>query len=322
MNINKKVDTPEGAEAVNEAMDVVNIEKPVAQNCEDLRKNDGVENVETTVVDMAMAEKPIGEKCDDLQKKDRVEMNDGALEDVEKRPRRDTKAPNRLSLSGKRRKKDAARNELKKVIVRGPLTLDPKQQPSDKLQEIIIDFMYAGLLRNHEKSGVKKYNAKHEMLKLRNMTPLWNDGRLTSKSWYYAIWFQGNWIQDTHIDVILYYMRVKAQEYSLKQKFTTTDCYFTALLKQHHDLIVRKESTLEESVHNKSVVGAILGTNVPYGLPWAECEHVYMPMNIGNHWVLLVLDVGEKRIRIYDSNNRLKTPSRQLSQFYHVWKII
>ncbi|CAH9095061.1 unnamed protein product, partial [Cuscuta epithymum] len=315
MTVNNKVNnTSERTEAV----DAANIEVPVVQNSEDIQKN-GVESAEAERVEVVMTEQPNGEKCDDLQKKDGVEMNDGAFEDVEKRPRRDTKAPNRLSLSGpgngKRRKKDAAKHELKKVVVRGPLTLDPKQQPSDKLQEIIIDFMYAGLLRNHEKSGVKKYNAKHEMLKLRNMTPLWNDGRLTSKSWYYAIWFQGNWIQDTHIDVILYYLRVKAQEYSLKKKFTTTDCYFTALLKQHHDLIVRKESTLEESIHNKSVVGSILGTNVPYGLPWAECEHVYMPMNIGHHWVLLVLDVGEKRIRIYDSNNRLKTPSRQLSQF-------
>ncbi|CAH9130159.1 unnamed protein product, partial [Cuscuta epithymum] len=197
MIVNNKVDnTSERTEAV----DAANIEVPVVQNSEDIQKN-GVESAEAERVEVVMTEQPNGEKCDDRQKKDGVEMNDGAFEDVEKRPRRDTKAPNRLSLSGpgngKRRKKDAARNELKKVVVRGPLTLDPKQQPSDKLQEIIIDFMYAGLLRNHEKSGVKKYNAKHEMLKLRNMTPLWNDGRLTSKSWYYAIWFQGNWIQDT-----------------------------------------------------------------------------------------------------------------------------
>ncbi|CAH9056672.1 unnamed protein product, partial [Cuscuta europaea] len=101
----------------------------------------------------------------------------------------------------------------------------------------------------------------------------------------------------------------------MKLTFTTTDCYSTTLVKQHHELIERNESTLEESVHNKSIVGAILGTNVPYGLPWAECEHVYMPMNVGNHWVLLVLDVEEKHIRIYDSNSRLGTPSRQLSQF-------
>ncbi|CAH9096995.1 unnamed protein product, partial [Cuscuta epithymum] len=40
-----------------------------------------------------------------------------------------------------------------------------------------------------------------------------------------------------------------------------------------------------------------------------------MPLNIGSHWILLVLDVGEKRIRIYDSLNSSGGPCRKSKEY-------
>ncbi|PHU29467.1 hypothetical protein BC332_01560 [Capsicum chinense] len=48
------------------------------------------------------------------------------------------------------------------------------------------------------------------------------------------------------------------------------------------------------------------GFSIPAGLPWHLVDEVYIPINCGDefHWVLAVIVLKERRIRVYDSMSR------------------
>ncbi|CAH9096846.1 unnamed protein product [Cuscuta epithymum] len=119
----------------------------------------------------------------------------------------------------------------------------------------------------------------------------------------------------------MYYLRVKAKEYGLKQKFSTTECKFMALVKQQCDDISKKKCSFEDCALNENIKSVIIGTSVEYGRPWAECEYVYMPLDFGHHWVLLVLDIGHKQIQVYDSRNRTGEVSIKWGQYMQCMEV-
>ncbi|CAH9102287.1 unnamed protein product [Cuscuta epithymum] len=173
--------------------------------------------------------------------------------------------------------------------------------PSAAMLEKTAELMHEGLLKNHQKSKDKKYKVGYDDLKIKRVKGGYGGGTIDRKSWYYAIYFPGNWLGDTHVELGMYFLRMKAEQYKLRQKFTTADPMFMPLVKQHYENHISNQMPVSESALNKNIMCTILGTRLDYALPWAEAEHVYMPLNTGNHWILLVLDIGKKCIRVYDS---------------------
>ncbi|VFQ96765.1 unnamed protein product [Cuscuta campestris] len=105
----------------------------------------------------------------------------------------------------------------------------------------------------------------------------------------------------------LKYPVMKAQEYGLTQLFAVTDSLFVSLLKKEYDNYLGKRKTIAEAALNTSILKPIVGAVPELGGRWAECDYIYMPINTGNHWILAVLDISKKCIRLYDSNNKGKT---------------
>ncbi|PHT41187.1 hypothetical protein CQW23_20041 [Capsicum baccatum] len=60
------------------------------------------------------------------------------------------------------------------------------------------------------------------------------------------------------------------------------------------------------SRNEECLINIIKGFSIPVGLPWHLVDKVYIPINCGDefHWVLVVIVLKERRIRVYDSMSR------------------
>ncbi|VFR03219.1 unnamed protein product [Cuscuta campestris] len=128
-----------------------------------------------------------------------------------------------------------------------------------------------------------------------------------TKTWYYGFFYTHEWMDDVHVTVAFKYLVMKAQEYGLTQPFAVIDSLFVSLLKKEYDNYLGKRKTFDEAALNSLVLKPILGAVPELEGRWAQCDYVYMPINTGNHWILAVLDISEKCIRLYDSNHKGKT---------------
>ncbi|CAH9125524.1 unnamed protein product, partial [Cuscuta epithymum] len=104
--------------------------------------------------------------------------------------------------------------------------------------------------------------------------------------------------------VAFFYLGVKRKQFNLKQKFATADPLLIGLIKTKAELLENENTTLTEAAYNGTIMNNILGTSQVNMMPWADADYVYIPLNTAMHWVLLVLEINEKRIRVYDSMKR------------------
>ncbi|XP_055814434.1 uncharacterized protein LOC129884094 [Solanum dulcamara] len=66
--------------------------------------------------------------------------------------------------------------------------------------------------------------------------------------------------------------------------------------------------------HERSVKNIIRGFSIPVGLPWHLVDEVYIPVNCDKdfHWVLAVVVLKERLIRVYDSSPRRRSSNPSL----------
>ena len=94
-----------------------------------------------------------------------------------------------------------------------------------------------------------------------------------------------------NINIIFYYLRKNLkQRIHSKYRYTTTS-YF---LKIYID---------NASEYEDKIVGITKGFGILYGLPWHLADDVYVPVNSNGefHWVLTVIALKERCIKVYDS---------------------
>ncbi|PHT86506.1 hypothetical protein T459_08612 [Capsicum annuum] len=74
----------------------------------------------------------------------------------------------------------------------------------------------------------------------------------------------------------------------------------------------------EVSRNEECLINIIKGFSIPAGLPWHLVDEVYIPINCGDefHWVLAVIVLKERRIRVYDSMSRRRRsgPSSEIQK--------
>ncbi|PHT42455.1 hypothetical protein CQW23_16480 [Capsicum baccatum] len=97
---------------------------------------------------------------------------------------------------------------------------------------------------------------------------------------------------------------------------------------EEHNITVDKPSTAskeEEKVNppkvsrnEKNLINIIKGFSILASLPWPLVDEVYIPINCGDefHWVLAVVILKERRIRVYDSilRRRRSGPSSEIQK--------
>ncbi|PHU08977.1 hypothetical protein BC332_20837 [Capsicum chinense] len=77
------------------------------------------------------------------------------------------------------------------------------------------------------------------------------------------------------------------------------------------------------SQNEECLINIIKGFSIPAGLPWHLVDEVYIPINYGDefHWVLVVVVLKERHIRVYDSMSR-RRHSGQSSEIQKLAKIL
>ncbi|VFQ66998.1 unnamed protein product [Cuscuta campestris] len=238
-------------------------------------------------------------------------MDDG---EETNRPRRESKAPKRftprkkgIGRVNKRPKTDTCMyrvDRLEEEMFKGPFTEDPDEMPPKEAVKTVEDILCDGLLRNHIRERVRKYYAGRDKMDPLKFKPLYGLEATLSKSWYYKLFFSWAWLDDEHMQVVFYYLRMKGIEFGFQQKYTTTDPSFLTLLNSLYQRYLKQELTIKDAARNGNMMGTIVGGKLEFGRPWAETEFVYMPLGTDGHWTLLVLSIREKMIRVYDSKVR------------------
>ncbi|PHU18794.1 hypothetical protein BC332_09945 [Capsicum chinense] len=98
-------------------------------------------------------------------------------------------------------------------------------------------------------------------------------------------------------------------------RHTTTGCFFKTYVEKTHTRYYPTEPAVDLSTQqdyaesivvakNEDVIANIIqGFCMPAGLPWYMVDEVYVPINCGKefHWVLTVIVLKERLIRVYDS---------------------
>ncbi|PHT76710.1 hypothetical protein T459_20232 [Capsicum annuum] len=124
-----------------------------------------------------------------------------------------------------------------------------------------------------------------------------------------------------HIDVIFYHLRKKSklrndQDY----RFTTTNCFFKNYIVKTYsnyyeddtDTVITTQQDYAQYVdvvlNEDAITNIIKRYCMPSGLPWHQVDEVYVPVNCNEkfHWVLAVIDLKNRRIRVYDSLSSLR----------------
>ncbi|PHT95546.1 hypothetical protein T459_03428 [Capsicum annuum] len=97
---------------------------------------------------------------------------------------------------------------------------------------------------------------------------------------------------------------------------------------EEHNMTVDNPSTVSKdekkveppkvSQNEECLINIIKGFSIPAGLPWHLVNEVYIPINCGDefHWVLAVIVLKERHIRVYDSMSRRRCfgPSSEIQK--------
>ncbi|PHT74310.1 hypothetical protein T459_21587 [Capsicum annuum] len=88
------------------------------------------------------------------------------------------------------------------------------------------------------------------------------------------------------------------------------------LLKHHADRYCQQQPKVSQN--EERLINIIKGFSIPAGLPWHLVDEVYIPINCGDefYWVLVVVVLKERRIRVYDSMSRKRRcePSSEIQK--------
>ncbi|PHT57832.1 hypothetical protein CQW23_00195 [Capsicum baccatum] len=79
---------------------------------------------------------------------------------------------------------------------------------------------------------------------------------------------------------------------------------FDGLLKHHTGRYCQQQPKVSQN--EECLINIIKGFSIPAGLPWHLIDEVYIPINYGDEfpWVLAVVILKERHIRVYDSMSR------------------
>ncbi|KAH0709913.1 hypothetical protein KY284_011340 [Solanum tuberosum] len=125
-----------------------------------------------------------------------------------------------------------------------------------------------------------------------------------NKNWFYRLAYKNQLLDDSHVDVILYYIRKRAK-YSDTNAFSfiTVDCNISNLITNVWDAYYNFESNINKESTEESIIEYINGYKMHVARPWHTVDNILIPVNIKEifHWILIVVSINDRSIQIYDS---------------------
>ncbi|VFQ74002.1 unnamed protein product [Cuscuta campestris] len=183
--------------------------------------------------------------------------------------KRQTKEPQKLSLSGRKvqkktqKMKEAVKSKFEVTlsqmeVVIGQFSLNPKEMPPQEDIDKLKTFLECGMLKRKARTGVRKIYTKGD----ENMTkkPIVLDKFIiSSKTWLYDLFMDQEWLDTLHIEVGMFYLEVKRFNYKLTQTYSTVTPFFLECLKRHQDDIDKKIKTKEDVGSVSNLTAEVFG---------------------------------------------------------------
>ncbi|PHT37955.1 hypothetical protein CQW23_21528 [Capsicum baccatum] len=99
-------------------------------------------------------------------------------------------------------------------------------------------------------------------------------------------------------------------------RYTTSNYLYKVYINNSYDRYCQQH--LKVSRNEECLINIIKGFSSPAGLPWHLVDEVYIPINCGDefHWVLAVVVLKKRCIRVYDSMSRRRRsePSSEIQK--------
>ncbi|KAK4706862.1 hypothetical protein R3W88_033579 [Solanum pinnatisectum] len=220
----------------------------------------------------------------------------------------------------KEKTKDKEKNKEKKVVSCDVKQQEKQQYPFEgfnidgeapELMSCFLPWINEGLYKNHAKKRDKDDHYLANCSKLGFKQFNFVVAFPKKKDWFYVMSQPNRCWTGEHVDVILYFLRKKSKQHShSKYRYTTTNCFFK--------IYIDNASAVPENEYK--IIGTIKGFGIPTKLPWHLTNEVYVPVNCKGkfHWVLAVVVLKERCIKVYDSMSSSRT-NRKLS--YEIQKL-
>ncbi|XP_075079873.1 uncharacterized protein LOC142165155 [Nicotiana tabacum] len=101
------------------------------------------------------------------------------------------------------------------------------------------------------------------------------------KKWFYTLAYNGQPLDDSHIDVLFYYLRKKGKyDKDLPVTFTTTDWYFDEEINDLWQVFIDTDGDNDVCTPKHVIAEYIQGFVLDVNVPWHTVEHVLMPINV------------------------------------------
>ena len=109
----------------------------------------------------------------------------------------------------------------------------------------------------------------------------------------------------------------------MKVKFTTTDMFFDQRIEGVYKKILSQPNADEIKLKSSDFV-----LDYPYGCylycntPWVLVDHVLIPMNVGEHWILARFDIKHRTLFVYNSFRRGVEDSKVMEHMHRMTVVI
>ncbi|KAF4391202.1 hypothetical protein G4B88_016512 [Cannabis sativa] len=125
---------------------------------------------------------------------------------------------------------------------------------------------------------------------------------IKKKYWFYQLQTCGQFLSDSHIDVIMYYLRKKIMHSgTINLLVTTTDSIFYKVVRTTYESYLANGNNVinQESIIAKYMSGQSLSCSVP----WYYLDHVAIPAHVTDevHYILAHFNIRERCLVVYNS---------------------
>ncbi|KAF3668655.1 putative pentatricopeptide repeat-containing protein-like, partial [Capsicum annuum] len=187
----------------------------------------------------------------------------------------------------------------KLFTLKHPFMVDIGNEIDLDLSEDFAKFVDAYTLKRKFKNDQDRYCKGRGELK---NAFLFGDISIRSRDWFHKLNYGGSFLDDTHIDVVLYYLRKRAKYgVELPIRFTTTNFLFAVKVKSLHDFWIDNNKDYGVLYPDHEIAAYILGFYMPCNDPWHIVDYILIPICVYGHWILAILSFKDRIIYIYDS---------------------
>lgn len=179
-----------------------------------------------------------------------------------------------------------------------PFNVDNGVEPDLALRWAFGQFVDAGTYKKPKVGAI--YKKEKDWIR----PYVFGDHHIVKKEWFHTLNYSGRPLDDTHIDVIFYYLRKKIKyDVNISKSFTTINFLFRVMVKLLYDQFLASNRDYVVIPKDHEIAEYMRGSYMPCNISWHTVDHVPIPIGLKDewHWILGVLTFKDRCIHVYDS---------------------